>query len=400
MDEIEYGLLGKKIGYSYSKLIYEFSGYNYELVEVSEEDLESFIKGKKYKGLNVTIPYKEKVIEFLDELSFVAKKCGVVNTIINDNGKLIGDNTDYYGFLFLLKEYGTLEELRNKSFLILGSGATSKTIRMVLNDNGINDVKVASSKDGFDYHYSELSDLHFDFVINATPVGTYPNISEKIDARGDNIIDVIYNPYKTRLELDNKFNASGLDMLIVQAIESMNRFNLIPKSFSDIKDYLNRNTRNIVLVGLPGSGKTTIGEVLSKKLKKDFFDTDKEIEKEEKIERIIKEKGEAYFREKETDIIKEVSLKHGAIISTGGGVVLKDENMKMLMANGIVFYIDREIDEIYATFTPHPLTKSKEDLITLYNIRNPLYNKYSDYVIKEKELEKTVDKIIELVDFK
>ena len=390
MDEIKYGLIGEKLGYSYSKLIYDYLGIDYKLIEIDNDHLESFLKEKNFKGLNVTIPYKEKVIPYLDEVIGVAKEINVCNTIVNIDGKLIGYNTDYDGFSYLLNEYG---ELENKEILVIGTGATSKTVKKVLFDKGVKDVKVASRKEGYDYKTNNLT-KKFDFVINTTPVGTYPNICDKINVESSDVIDVVYNPYRTRLALDNKFRASGFDMLIVQALKSMELFNIkINKSFDEIKRHLLLKVGNIVLIGMPGSGKTTLGKLLSRELSMPFVDTDQEIERTESIDDIIGRSVDE-FREIEKNVIKKVSLLHGAVIATGGGTVENEENIKVLASNGFIIYIERDVDEIFETFTPHPLIKTKEELLEVYLRRRDLYLKYSDLVIECGSLEDALNDIL------
>ena len=395
MDEVKYGLLGKKLGYSYSKLIYDLLNIDYKLIELDEKKLITFLKEKKFKGVNVTIPYKEKVIPYLDELSPLAKEIGVVNTIVNENGKLVGYNTDYYGFEYLLGEYD-LTDIENKDLLILGTGATFKTVKKVLSDKGIKNIKVASSKDGYDYHYDNIK-KRFDFVINTTPVGTYPNICDKINVDGVNIIDVTYNPYRTRLAIDSKFKHSGLDMLIVQAIYSMKLFSIENLYiFKEIKDYLLKSTRNIVLVGLTGVGKSTIALKLKEELKRDLIDTDNVIiNKYGDIDQIFREFGEKRFREIEKEVVARVSLEKGKIIATGGGVVLDSDNMKRLMANGIIVYLKRDVKDIYNDLKDRPLVKNIDDLIKLEEERRSLYLKYADIVIENNDINKTVNEILD-----
>lgn len=392
---MEYGLIGEKLGHSFSKIIHEsISNYKYELKELSLEELDIFMKSKDFKAINVTIPYKEKVIPYLDEISNEAKRIGAVNTIINVDGKLYGYNTDYYGLKYLIEKENI--NLLNKNALILGSGGTSKTAKALLTDLGVNKIYQASRKETNEFiSYDNIYDLDIDFIINTTPVGMYPNNKDRlIDLSKFNnlcgVIDCIYNPLNSNLILDAKSkkipSAGGLLMLVVQAVYAKKYFlneELDVGAINTAYNKLLNLKRNIVLIGMPSCGKTTIGEILSKKLNMDLIDIDTLIEQEINmdIKTYIESNGEKAFRDIESMIVYNESIKGGRIISTGGGVILREENMHYLKQNGIIVFIDRDLSLLIPT-NSRPLSNNKIDLEKRYNERTDLYNNYSDLTIK------------------
>ncbi len=408
----KYGLLGEKLGHSYSKMIHEAISDTYDLIEVAREDIDKFMKKADFDAINVTIPYKQTVIPYLDEIDEKALNIGAVNTIVNKNGKLIGYNTDYYGFKYIIEHNNITVE--NKNCLILGTGGTSKTATSVLTDMNASLIDQASINKGEGtVTYEDLDLSKYDIVVNTTPVGMYPNIDNKlIDLEGyDNIealVDVIYNPTRTSF-LSSNVNAiktNGLDMLIYQAIKAHEYFtgnkvddNILPTIRKKIKESIT----NIVLIGMPGCGKTTIAKSLASTLDFNVIDIDSEIEKraEMKISDIFKNFGEAHFRKLESEVIKEASLLKKTIISTGGGAILNPKNMFNLRSNGIVIYLEKEIDNIIKDFdtSTRPLSKSKEDLVNLFNVRKALYEKYADIVIdNNNKIEETVKNLKEELD--
>ena len=318
--------------------------------------------------------------------------------LFNKNGKLYGYNTDYYGFLKVLEENFNIEELISQNVLLMGTGGASKAVSEALINKNI-PYKQVSRKKGYDYLYSEVSDITFDLAINATPVGVYPNIKDKLEIKAKSIIDLIYNPLRTRLFIDSCENGvTGLDMLIYQAMEAYKLFTLSDaKDFEEIKKFLLSKTKNIVLIGLPGSGKSTIGINLSTRLNKKYIDSDEVISKNYNIDEVFALFGEKKFREIESKVIEDICLEKNSIIATGGGVILKEENMKLLKANGIIIYLKRSIDAIMSDLKERPLTKSKDDLIKLELERKAYYEKYADIVIENKEIDKTVEEIISLL---
>lgn len=408
MDEVKvFGLLGEKLTHSYSKIIHEAIDGKYHLFEVSKDNFDDFMIKRDFDAINVTIPYKEMVIPYLDYIDEKALKIKAVNTIVNKNGKLYGYNTDYDGFKYIIEKNGY--DVNNKKCLILGTGGTSKTVKEVLTDLKASKV-LKASRNGIDgaLKYDNINYSDYDYIINTTPVGMYPNINNSIigNVNVKGIIDVIYNPYRTLLIQENsdKLSTNGLDMLIYQAIKGHEYFtgkSVCEDKIQEIRKILKKKFINIVLIGMPGSGKTTISKMLSEKLNMEVLDTDLLIVKKEQkeISDIFAEKGEKYFREIEREVIKEVSLNHEKIISTGGGVILNKENVLNLKANGLIIYLDRDIDNIVKDLENRPLAKNKDDLIKLYNERINLYKSSADYSIdNNNELEETVNKIILTVE--
>ena len=405
-ENFHYGLIGESLSHSKSKEIHEsFRKYNYNLKNIEKSKLKDFFKKRNFTGINVTIPYKETSLKYLDKIDPLAKEIGAVNTIVNRNGKLIGYNTDYLGFSYSIKHFGI--SLKNKKVLILGSGGASKMVQKFVEDNLAKNVTVISrsSKNNYE-NLNKFKD--YNVIINATPVGMYPdNLECKLDLNIfkslESVVDLIYNPLNTKLILDAKKlglkTMSGLLMLVAQAFYAAEIFlnekldeNLIEEMYSKIK----RNMENILLIGMPSSGKTTMGKLLSKKLNREFFDTDNLIEEEENlsVSEIFENKGEKYFRDLETKILEEVSKKNGIVIATGGGTPIKEVNRDMILQNSIVIYLNRNIEKL-ETFG-RPLSKNLKTLEKMYDKRNPIYSDLSDIkinVIEDKE--KTLELILE-----
>ncbi len=412
---MKYGLIGERLTHSFSKEIHEkIAGYNYELKELKKDELQGFIKSKSFSAINVTIPYKEAAIELIDSVSEKAEEIGAVNTIVNKDGKLCGYNTDFYGMRAMINKSGIT--LSGKKVLILGTGGTSKTAFAVAKDLGAKSIlKVSrSEKSGtvetvsYATAYSEHKDA--DIIINTTPCGMYPNVYDTpVDINRfknlSGVIDVIYNPLSTLLIQNAKELEipciSGLYMLVAQAVYACELF--LDKRFEEtlIKDIYHSilaSKKNIVLIGMPSSGKTTIGKLVAEKLSREFIDTDDEITKKEnkEISLIFEESGEEYFRNLETEIIKSVSKLTGKVISTGGGAVLKSENLKALKLNSEIFLLDREMSFLLPT-ADRPLANSKDKIKALYSERMPIYMAASDKVIKvETDAVKAADEIIKV----
>lgn len=395
----KYGCIGKKLTHSFSKEIHaRLSNYEYELIELSEQELDSFFKKKDFEAINVTIPYKQTVIRYLDSVSEIADRIGAVNTIVNRNGKLCGYNTDYYGMKALIEHIGLV--LKNKKVLILGTGGTSKTARVVAADMGAAEVlTVSRRKSDENITYTEAISLHSnsDIIINTTPSGMYPecestpiDISEFTQLEG--VIDAVYNPLCTNLVLDAKSKGikaeGGLYMLVMQAVVAVEKF-LDTKIEREVADrvfaQILATKENIVLTGMPGSGKSTVGRLI-KLDGYEFFDTDVEIEKRCgcTIKELIETKGEDYFRNLEAEVIRDVSAKGSRIISTGGGAVLREENVRNLKRNGKLFFINADISRLRAT-DDRPLSDTVDKLTKLYNERIQIYKSTADVLVPDMQ---------------
>ena len=353
---MEYGLIGKSLKHSFSPYIHKsLWGADYRLCELNESEVIKLFKTKAFKGVNVTIPYKELALQLCDEVDENAKLIGCVNTVINRNGRLYGYNTDYQGMLYSLKRSGIF--LENKNVLILGSGATSKTAKAAAKNLNVASVSVVSRSGSLNYqNVYDLKDT--EIIINTTPVGMYPdNCGMPLDinkfGKLSGVMDVVYNPLRTRLILASQENgiktADGLSMLTAQAVYAANIFSQKSFTESDIEsqtEKLYKSRENIVLIGMPGCGKSSVAKLVAKKTGREFFDTDTEIENREgkSIPEIFKANGEEYFRNTEAQITAEISKKNGCVISTGGGCVLNRENLLALRQNGRLFLIERDIN--------------------------------------------------------
>lgn len=395
---MKYFLIGEKLGHSFSKEIHNLIGqYDYTLKEIAKDELHTFMTKKEFDGLNVTIPYKQDVIAYLDFIDDDAKQIGAVNTIVNKNGKLYGYNTDFFGLKELIIKNKI--EIKDKKVLILGTGGTSKTATQVCKALDAKEVLIVSRKSGDDViSYEMAKNVHNDanVIINTTPVGMFPNNDLcPIDdlqcfSKLEGVVDAIYNPLCSNLVLWAKKigikATGGLFMLVQQAIEASQLFfetqyekELCESVYKKILD----SKQNIVFVGLPGSGKTTIGSQVAKALCKTFIDTDIYISHKtgSKPNKIILEKGIDEFRKIESEAIKELSSKQNCVISTGGGAVLKEENVNYLKQNGKIIFIDRNVENIKPT-EDRPLSNNIEKLKKLYNERYMIYKNCADYIVE------------------
>lgn len=401
-----YGLLGRTLRHSYSPQIHALLGdYEYRLFEVEPQDLEAFLKKREFGGINVTIPYKKDVLPYLSGISDNAKRIGAVNTIIvKEDGGLYGDNTDYDGFLRLVQKSGF--QVKGKKALVLGTGGASLPISAVLSDLGAREV-VFISRSG-ENNYQNLSrHADADFIVNTTPVGMYPNnlkaplsLSEFPNLSG--VLDIVYNPQKTKLILDAERLGipaySGLLMLVAQGKRAAELFlgHDIPDSETDrIFKKLSTEMQNIVLVGMPGCGKTTVGKALAEQLNRPFFDADEEILKRtgKSAEAWIEACGEAVFRQKETEVLESLCKQSGTVIATGGGAVTVPENADILRQNSIVFFINRDVSAL--PVEGRPLSKATA-LSEMYKVRLPMYRSVCDYEIAaDGSVEAVVRRILE-----
>lgn len=392
-----YGCIAEKLGHSFSKEIHNrLFDYSYELLEVPKDKLDEFMQKKAFKAINVTIPYKERVIPHLDYISDIAKKIGAVNTIVNKNGYLNGYNTDFSGMKALLDRNSI--ELKGKKVLILGSGGTSKTAFVLCESLGaeyVYRVSRSAREDCVTYEYAKENCKDAEIIINTTPVGMYPNIGySPIDIEDYPnvvaVVDAVYNPLRSKLvcdALDKGINAvGGLYMLVAQAVFAAEKFVDIKVEKNEI-DRVYREImllkENIVLTGMPGSGKSTIGKLLAESLEKQFIDTDMEIIKKvnKPIPQIFAELGEEGFRKLENEVIKELASIQNAVIATGGGAILNSENIRYLRENGKIYFIDRDIEHIVAT-SDRPLSSNRADLEKRYRERYSLYTTRCDRHIR------------------
>lgn len=407
---IEFGLLGEKLGHSFSKDIHALLGdYSYELIEVPREELRSFISERKFSGLNVTIPYKETLIPYLDFLDDKARKIGAVNTIVNRGGKLYGYNTDFYG-MEMLFAHAKIDP-RGKTVAILGTGGTSKTAFAVMEHLEAKEIfKVSRSGADGALTYEGLYEVAdgVDIIINTTPAGMFPDIDGcAVDLSKfknlSGVIDAVYNPLRTSLIIEAKKRGiraeGGLYMLVSQAALAAELFcgeRIGLLKTEKVYRRILRDKENIVLIGMPASGKTTVGRILEKKLRRKAYDSDKLIEKAEKrtISDIFQNEGEATFRNMEADMIRSLSEKNGIVISTGGGAPLREENVDNLKKNGRLYFIDRPLGQLMPTKS-RPLASSAEAIERRFNERYGIYSLAADVRIDaDTSAPMTADKII------
>lgn len=385
---MKYGLIGEHLKHSYSCEIHaQIADYEYELHEIPPSGLGGFLKKRDFNAINVTIPYKQDVIPYLDEISDTAKRIGAVNTIVNRNGRLYGDNTDFAGMLALAKHIGV--DMKGKKVLILGTGGASKTGHALAEYMGAQSVFYVSrsGKDGsisYEQAVTEHSDAQI--IINATPVGMFPKQDGRpIDISAfpklDGVIDAIYNPLRTNLILDAQERGipaeGGLYMLSAQAVHASAVFRDIPldeslvdKAFKSVKN----DKQSIVLIGMPSSGKTTVGRILAEKCGKQLADTDEYIVRKigMPISDFFAKHGEAEFRKIEKETVAELSATGGRIIATGGGAVLDAENVRALKQNGVLVFLDRRPENLIAT-DDRPLASRRSALEKLYAERYDIY---------------------------
>ncbi len=409
---MKYGLIGEKLGHSFSKEIHERLGYKYELKEIAREDFDAFMRRRDFYCINVTIPYKEAVIPYLDWIHEPAMEVGAVNLILHYGGKLYGYNTDISGMeeLFFYAKI----DAEGKKAAILGSGGTSKTARAVLEKLGAREI-LRVSRNGRDgvITYDELYENHNDveIIVNTTPVGMYPSIWDcPIDIDKFNnlvgVIDAVYNPLNTTLVKEARKRGisaeGGLYMLVAQAMIASETFldengNSHPKLIELMYNDIRAKKENIVLVGMPASGKTTVGKILAKKLDKRLVDTDDLIT--QRIGMSIKDffdlHGEEAFRDIEGQIIKELADKSSLIISTGGGAILKEENISALKYNGTIYFIDRPINKLMPTRS-RPLASDRASIEKRYNERYSIYRGCCDVrIAADGESAEVAEKIME-----
>lgn len=384
------GLLGEKLGHSYSPQIHHFLGsYAYNLYEISPQNLDDFFKNRDFDGINVTIPYKKAAVSYCQELSRAALHIGSVNTIVRRaDGSLYGDNTDYTGFLYLLDRSGLT--VSGKKCLVLGSGGASLAVAAALRDRGAETVVI--SRSGPD-NYENL-DWHRDarLIVNATPVGMFPNVGKAALDVGrfpalEGVLDLIYNPARTKILLDAErlglVTGNGLSMLVAQAHRAAELFTgetIDPSKIETIRGRLRRETENLILVGMPGCGKSTVGRALASRLGREFRDADQMIADRAgcSIPEIFAREGEQGFRVRETEILGELGKQSGLVIATGGGCVTRGENYPLLHQNGTIYFLERELSKLPKEGRP---LSQRNDLEAMYEARLPQYRRFADRVI-------------------
>ncbi|HBL40163.1 MAG TPA: shikimate kinase [Ruminococcaceae bacterium] len=405
-----FGLLGKKLSHSYSPFLHRCitgGAYEYELFEKEENEVADFVQSNVYDGMNVTIPYKKTVLPYMTRLTPEAERIGAVNTVTRlPGGGLLGDNTDYFGFCCLLKRAEM--NVTGKKVLVLGSGGAAQTAITVFRDKKAKEVVVVSRNGENNYHNLHLH-RDAEFIINATPVGMFPNngvapLSVADFPQCQGVADMIYNPSVTELLRQAKQQGcktvNGLPMLCAQAFRSAERFlrqkldeSLIEKAIADTE----RSMKNLVLIGMPGCGKSTVASLLSKRLQRQVIDTDTEIEHKlgRDIPSVFAEKGEAFFRETEAEVCKEVGKRSQTVIATGGGAVLRKENIHALKQNATVVFLEKPLEALATQNRP---LSQNGNLEKLYQERLPIYKEACDFSVEVSEnADETVERILEVL---
>ena len=398
------GVLGRKLGHSYSPQIHKHLGdYEFHIFEREPEELVDFLRNGDFTGTNVTIPYKKDVIPNLDEISPIVQKLGAVNIIVRRNGKLIGHNSDHFGFKSMVEQSGLSPA--GKKCLVLGNGGASVTVQSVLKDFGAEVVVISRSGEN---HYGNLH-LHKDaaIIVNTTPLGMYPHTGEApLDVAAfpnlEGVLDIVYNPARTQIMLDAEKlgipSMNGLWMLVAQAKEAAEWFmntTLPDEKIGEIYEILRRQMENIILIGMPGCGKSTVGKLLAEKTGKRFVDVDEKIVElaGKSIPEIFTEDGEEAFRNWETQALEELGKQSGLVIATGGGCVTKERNYPLLHQNGTIFYLQRDLDKLPTHGRP---LSQNNDLNKMFHIRRPMYEAFADHVIDNNStIDSAVQKILD-----
>lgn len=410
---MKFGCIGEKLGHSFSVEIHEKLGlYDYTLMPLSRDEFHGFMVEKDFDGINVTIPYKKDVIPYLKEISYEAKLCGAVNTIVKRDGELYGYNTDFAGMRDLLAIGGI--EIEGKNVLILGSGGTAGTAKKLCEVLGAARAQLVSrgGKDGCITYEEAYEKIDTEVIINATPCGMYPNAGQSpVELarfpRLCGVADAVYNPEKTAFLMEAEAleipHIGGLYMLVSQALYAAEIFtgredllHLAPT----IYEALRREKENIVLIGMPGSGKSTLGKALAEKMGREFLDSDAVLEKEEQktIPELFREIGEQGFRDTESRVIRSLSALRGKVIATGGGAVLRAENVKNLRSNGVLLFLDAPLETLMPT-GDRPLTSTFDDLKKRYEERFHIYLASADAVIPvTRDVEWNLKKIQEVLE--
>ncbi len=393
---MKYGLIGERLGHSFSREIHgKIADYEYELCEIQRDELDGFMREKDFSAINVTIPYKEAVITYLDEIDAAALSIGAVNTVVNRGGKLYGYNTDYAGASAMIRYTGI--SLDGKKVLILGTGGTSKTLSHVARDMGAAEIVFVSrrAREGcVTYDEAVRDHADADVIVNTTPVGMYPNVdASPIDitkfAKLSGVVDVIYNPLETNLVRAAKERgiptSGGLYMLAAQAVYASAHFlgteaddALTERVYREVL----REKMNIVLCGMPSCGKTTVGRIIANLTGRSLVDTDDLVRdgSGREIPEIFSTDGEASFRALEREAVSSASKLSGAVIATGGGAVIDKRNVDALRRGGMIFFIDRPIEMLIPT-SDRPLSSDIDALKRRYDERYPIYTSVADKII-------------------
>ena len=402
------GLLGRRLGHSYSPRIHgQLGSYEYRLFEKEPEDLEAFLRGGSFRGLNVTLPYKKSVIPFLDALSDVAERLGAVNTIVRrEDGTLIGHNSDYFGFRSMVERSGLW--VSGKKVLVLGSGGASNTAVAVMRELGARVVVI--SRTGEDNYGNLLRHADAAVIVNTTPVGMYPDVeASPVSLDGfpalEGVLDAVYNPARTALLMDAERRGlvamNGLWMLVAQAKESAEWFTgtEIPDSqIGRIYGMLKAQMENIVLIGMPGCGKSTVARALAERLGREAVDADLQIQRTAgmTIPQIFSEVGEDGFRKVESKVLAELGKQSGLVIATGGGCVTRPENYDALHRNGRIFWLTRSLERLPTD--GRPLSQAGK-LEQMYEVRRPMYERFADVTVdNDGSLERTVAQILKALE--
>ena len=395
---MEYGCIAEHLGHSFSKEIHaRLADYRYELQELAPCEVGPFLMQRDFRGINVTIPYKQTVIPFLDEVSQIARDIGAVNTIVNRGGKLYGDNTDFWGMKYLLEKENI--NLKDKKVLVLGTGGTSRTTQAVAKHLGARAVVVVSRTAGenvLTYAQAKEQCADFEIIINTTPSGMFPKEEATpydidLDAfpRLEGLMDAIYHPLRSELVMAAKargINAiGGLTMLVVQAAVAVEKFldtKLPREKVAAVDREIRMSKENIVLIGMPDSGKSSVGERLAKKYNRRLIDTDIKLKEMtgKTPAMLIEEMGEAAFRDLECEAVRLTAAESGVIVATGGGAILREENVRRLRRNGRLIFLDRSPEQLPVT-DDRPLSRDREKLMQRYAERIDIYRGVADAII-------------------
>lgn len=404
------GLIGHPLGHSYSKIMQEqWVDCEYHLWDIAPEDVGEFMTKKQFDGINVTIPHKMAVIPYLDDIDETALKVGAVNTIVHRNNRLIGYNTDVFGLTWLLQENNI--SITNKKVAILGNGGATKAALVVASNLGCKQCLIVSRKKGDGViTMDELMQEHNDVevFIQATPVGMMPHEDQQLFSlasfhKAEAFVDLIYNPYRTTMvieALDLGLKAiGGLQMLVAQGQEAIKRFHNITLSDDEIRSMVSAlrcEKQNVVLIGMPGCGKSTVGKMFAEYCQREWVDCDQLIEQrcKKSIAEIFKDEGEEAFRNIESEVITMLSKRQGIVISCGGGVIKRHENTVRLRRNGFIVYLKRDLNELEVGVS-RPLSQHKGVLEEMYKQRHPLYEKMMDVCIENNQCLQTVVENIE-----